>query len=257
MDTKAVSILKLKLKLESKLKKRKELDSQIKSIKKEMEELEEEESSVKTEQEKLFKMIESLPEKERKHFNREYSYTCPMCRNTYDEGFNIQHEMDMFYGRHPELKEYSAYCLSHTRFSKCYKNQFCSICESRGDDYTQFIYKTDRTRHVKKHKEKGEKVLINKNEKSISELKHMFREKAKKQKRCIVIPKKQSPKDEEIYEQEEKEEEDRVNKINEQRQEDFEQQQDIMRNRMYKSTVPDGWTEEDEKQFQLIESLGV
>ena len=247
MDTK-VSMLKLKLKLESLIKQRKELDNRIMSVEKQIEELNNPTDNVETDQEKLFKMIESLPDAETRFFHRDLSYRCSLCFKTFKEGFDDKFQMEIFYMKHPDLKEYSAYCLSHSRFSKCYKNQFCSLCELRGDDYNQFIHKTDRTRHIKKHKDKGEQVRFTKNDKSISELKHMFREQAEKKKRCIVIPKKK----EQVVEQEEKEEEDRVNKINEQRQVEFQQQQDIMYNRMYESTLPKDWNEEDEKLFQLL-----
>ena len=258
MDTQAVSMLKLKLKLESKLKKRKELDSQIQSIQKEIEELEKEEGSVETDKEKLFKGIESLPEDKRKLFNREYSFTCSLCLKTYNEGFKKSFQLDIVLINNPELKEYSEYCLTHSRFSKCYKNQFCSICDAEQKDYNQFIHKTERTRHIKKHKDNGEKVLINKNDKTIEEIKYMYREEAENKKRCIVIAKKQKEqieKEEEVYEQEDLAEEIRVKTINEQRQVEFEQHQDKMRKRFYEPSFPEGWTSDDERDHQLMEKL--
>ncbi|MGI9555640.1 MAG: hypothetical protein ACR2M9_02185, partial [Cyanophyceae cyanobacterium] len=76
----------------------------------------------------LYNIISALPEEERIGWKEGGNFKCPLCKQTFREGFVSFDFLMRFFYKNPHLKHLSNYCLKHTPYSICYKNQFCSHC---------------------------------------------------------------------------------------------------------------------------------
>lgn len=111
---------------------------------------------------KLFIEISKLPNEKRIGWSPKGYFKCNLCLQTFKEGFNNLEDHVKFFSENTNLVYLSKYYQKHTYHSICYKNRTCSICEENNAVKRPiFTFRTQRDRHLKKHKKDNIEVPIN------------------------------------------------------------------------------------------------
>lgn len=114
------------------------------------------------EEAKLFIEIEKLPKEKRMNWSREGKFKCNLCLQIFREGFNNLDDHIKFFKENPNLVHLSKFYQKHTYHSICYQNRTCSYCEENNAvKQPIFNFRTQRDRHLKKHKKENIEVPIN------------------------------------------------------------------------------------------------
>ena len=161
-----LKIFKLKLEIEERQTKLKKLEEKLESNNKVIESIEDDPMGdykniilrLNKNDAELFKSIWKLDPNERLGWKPDGKFKCNMCLQYFNEGFNSYEDHLRFFYRHPYLKHLSTYCIKHHTGSICEQNRYCSYCDDKNLKYgrdNMFMSRTERVRHLKKHKKEG------------------------------------------------------------------------------------------------------